>query len=181
MEDAKLIRRILSKRDRAAADMLVERYYDEIYRYAYRQSLGSANPKETAMDLTQEIFISALQSLATYNPKKAGFRTWLYRVANSRIIDARRRFHPEEVQIDETKFFDDRDFADELQNKELVQKIESHISGLPSDLQRILRLHLYAEKTFEQIAKEVEMPEGTVKTKYYRAVKRIREVFQSEY
>ena len=44
---------------RAAAEELIRRYYDEIYRYAFRQT----GQKETAMDITQEIFIAVLQSL----------------------------------------------------------------------------------------------------------------------
>lgn len=181
MDDSKLIRRILRHRDRAAADALVERYYDEIYRYAYRQSQNHADPKEAAMDMTQEIFISALHALATFNPKKAGFRTWLYQVANSRIIDARRKFRPDEVQIDETEIFIEADFTGELQNKVLLQKIEDYISDLPSDIQRIFRLHLYAERTFPQIARDLDLPEAAVKSKYYRTVKRIKEVFHDEY
>ena len=181
MDDNKLIRRILHGCDRAAADELVERYYDEIYRYAYRQSQGSGDPVQTAMDLTQEIFISVLGSLATYNPKKAGFRTWLYRVANSRIIDTKRRFHPDEVQIDETEVFEQTDITEELHNKELLAKIEEYVSSLPSDVQRIFRLHLYGGQPFGQIAADSGLAEATVKTKYYRTVKRIKEVFSDEY
>lgn len=181
MDDNKLIRRVLRGRDRAAANELVERYYDEIYRYAYRQSLDSCDPAQTAMDLTQEIFISVLGSLATFNAKKAGFRTWLYRVANSRIIDARRKFHPDEVQIDETEIFEQADFTVELHNKELLTKIEAYVSNLPSDVQRIFRLHLYGGQTFEQIATDSGLSESTVKTKYYRTVKKIKEVFSDEY
>ena len=181
MDDNKLIRRILRARDRAAADELVERYYDETFRYAYRQSRGSGDPAQTAMDLTQEIFILVLGSLATFNPKKAGFRTWLYRVANSRIIDTKRRFHPDEVQIDETEIFEQSDFTEELHNKELLTKIEAYVSSLPSDVQRVFRLHLYGGQTFEQIAADSGLAESTVKTKYYRTVKKIKVVFSDEY
>jgi RNA polymerase sigma-70 factor (ECF subfamily) len=181
MNDDKLIRLILHKQDRAAANTLVERYYDEIYRYAYRQSLNDSDPKNTAMDLTQEIFISMLRSLATFNPKKAAFRTWLYQVASSRIIDQKRKFAPNEIQIDEAVLFDETDFTNELANKELIEKIELHINRLPSDIQKILRLHLYAEMSFEEIARTMAISESTVKSKYYRTIKHIREVFQDEY
>lgn len=181
MSDEKLILRILRDNDRIAADELIKRYYDEIYRYAYRQSNHSADSKEEAQDLTQEIFISALRSLPTFNRRKASFRTWLYQVANSRVIDSHRRFSPSEVQIDETEIYDNTDFTLELQNTDLLQKIENHISSLPSGVQRIFRLHLYGDMTFAQIAKVVELPEATVKTKYYRTIKQIKEVFLDEY
>ncbi|MCL2627921.1 MAG: RNA polymerase sigma factor [Oscillospiraceae bacterium] len=180
MNDEKLVRRVI-KNDRAAADILVGRYYDEIYRFAYRQSMDSRDVKNTAQDLTQEIFISALKSLSTYNPKKAGFRTWLYQVANSRIIDSRRRFRPDEVQIDETEIYTPSDITIDLHNKELLRKIEEHIGTLPSEIQRIFRLTLHSDMTFAQIAASMDMPEATVKTKFYRMIKKVREEFKDEY
>jgi len=186
MNEEKLIRHVL-KGDREAANVLVGRYYDEIYRFAYRQSFGGASgmhagdPKNAAQDLTQEIFISALRSLSTFNPKKASFRTWLYQVANSRIIDSRRKFRPDEVQIDETELYVSSDITVDLHNKELLRKIEEHIGTLPSEIQRIIRLVLYSDMTFAQISKLMEMPEATVKTKFYRAVKKIRSEYGDEY
>ncbi len=165
MDDATMIRRIL-KSDRAAADELVRRYYDEIYRYAYRQSYSQADPKNAAQDLTQDIFISVLHSLPTFNAKKASFRTWLYQVANSRIIDSRRKFRPDDVQIDETRIYMETDITADLHNKMLLDKIEENISAQPSDIQRIFRLHLYGDMTFAQIAAAMDLPEATVKTKF---------------
>ena len=181
MDDNKLIRRILQRNDRAAANELIGKYYDEIYRYAYRQSVFCPDPKDAAQELTQEIFISALRSLPGFKCEKAGFRTWLYQVATSRIIDARRRFRPNEVQIDETEIAAEADFTVDLQNRELLQRIEKHISEKPSGVQRIFRLHLYGGMTFKQIGATMDLPESTVKTKYYRAIKQIEEVFKDEY
>jgi len=177
MKDEKLIRRTL-RGDRAAADELISRYYDEIYRFAYRQSMFSNDPKSVAQDLTQEIFISVLGSLYTYNSKKAGFRTWLYHVAGSRIIDSRRKIRPDEVQIDDTQIYVESDFTIDIQNKELLEKIEKYIKSQPSNLQRILRLHLYGDMTFTEISKLTGTPESTVKTRFYRCIKKIREEFE---
>lgn len=81
--DEQLIRRINKKQDKAAAEELVQRYYKEIYGYVYRQ-IGD---RETAMDLTQDIFVAVLRALHTYNAKKATFRTWLYRIASNKLTD----------------------------------------------------------------------------------------------
>ncbi len=181
MNDEALIRRIVNRDDRAAANELVHRYYDEIYRYAYRQSLHSTNPKDAALDLTQEIFVSMLRSLPTFRARKAGFRTWLYQVASSRIIDARRKFRPDEVQLDEEGLYQAGDFTVDLQNRELLQRIEKYMDGQPSETQRVYRLHVYGNMTFAQIAEGMGLSEATVKTKFYRAVKKIREVFGDDY
>lgn len=84
--DNQLIRRIKKKQDKKAADELIRRYYREIYAFTYRQT----GERELALDLTQEIFITVLQGIYAFDEKKAGFRTWAYRVAatGSQIIIA---------------------------------------------------------------------------------------------
>ena len=62
-------------------------YYDEIYYFVVRQ----INDRDAAYDLTQEIFISMLRSIGSYREKLASFRTWLYRIAENKVIDFRRR------------------------------------------------------------------------------------------
>lgn len=77
-----------SKKD---AELLVRAYYDEIYIFVLRQ----INDAETALDLTQEIFISMLQSIYAYKKEMADFRTWLYRIATNKVIDYRRKYVPD--------------------------------------------------------------------------------------
>ena len=80
--DSFLVWRISRWNDRKAANDLAEKYYREIYAFTYRQTLE----KQLALDLTQEIFISVLQSAGGFEPKKGSFRTWLYRIASRRLI-----------------------------------------------------------------------------------------------
>ena len=68
-QENKWIRDIQRGGSRQAAENLVERYYDEIYVFVYRQT----GHKEDAMDLTQSIFLAILRALSTYDPKKASF------------------------------------------------------------------------------------------------------------
>ena len=82
--ESKWIRDIQRSGSHQAAERLVERYYDEIYVFTYRQT----GHKEDAMDLTQSIFLAVLRALPSYDPKKASFRTWLYRIAANKVIDA---------------------------------------------------------------------------------------------
>jgi len=177
LDDQQLIRRIVQRRDAGAAGELVSRYYDEIRRFALRQSLACGDPEGEADTLTQETFVAALQALRTYNPKKASFRTWLYRVANSRVVDARRKFRPEEVQIDELQLAMEDDFTLDVENAALARSILDRLAEFPGDVQRIVRLHIYADQTFRQIADALGVPESTVKSKYFRAVRRLKEEF----
>jgi RNA polymerase sigma-70 factor (ECF subfamily) len=175
-DDTGLIRRIIRRGDRDAANRLVGLYYDEIYRFAFRQ-IGN---REAAMDAVQEIFIAALRSLGTFDARKASFRTWLYRVATNKIIDMRRRFVPDAVQIVEMESAVGVDVAARVADSELLGRIEEYVRTADAERQRIYRLHIYAGYTHLQIAEMLGMKEATVKTKYYRLMQRIREEFRDE-
>lgn len=81
--DARLVRAIVRTGSRAKADTLVRAYYDEMLRFALRQITSA----EDARDVTQEIFVAALRGLPGFDPRRASFRTWLYRIASNKAID----------------------------------------------------------------------------------------------
>ena len=82
-EENRLIKKVQKHNDKNAANVLVSYYYREIYAFTYKQTVDI----ELSMDLTQDIFISALQSISGYDSKKSKFRTWLYRIASYKITD----------------------------------------------------------------------------------------------
>jgi len=178
--EMRLIRKIQKTGDRAAADVLIRNYYDEILSYVYRQ----ISDKHTAMDLTQNIFVSMLQSISGYDPKRAGFRTWLYRIATNKTIDYLRRKTTEKIcilNIDDVEIPDEIEFTRHMENEELLYRLQMYVNSFDMDLQQIFRLKFFGEYTFMQIAAALSIPESTAKTKYYRLLKTLREEFKDEY
>ncbi len=172
-QEQKWIRAIQRRGSRQAAEQLVDAYYDEIYRFAYRQT----GDREDAMDLTQNIFLAVLRALPAFDRRKAGFRTWLYRIAANKAVDARRRAGPVTVPIDELDLPAAEDFAMAVQDRELLERIESYVSGLDPGIQAVFRLHLYGEKSFPEIAAILDQSESAVKSQYYRLLGRLRKEF----
>ena len=172
--DSFLVWRISRWNDRKAANDLVEKYYREIYAFTYRQTLE----KQLALDLTQEIFISVLQSAGGFEPKKGSFRTWLYRIASRRLADYyRSRFYRmgKLMQpLDDELLPNDDSLVSKLENRDSARMVLEQIGTFDDVTQQILRLRLFAEQTFPQIAQAVRLPEGTVKGRYYTAVEKIR-------
>lgn len=147
----RLIIRIQKTGNRNAADELIRKYYDEIYTYIYKQVLD----KHTAMDVTQNIFISMLQSISTYDNKKAGFRTWLYRIATNKAIDYFRKNSTERRRVAVMGEYDIQDqmvFTLNIENKELLLRLQNFINSFDVNSQQIFRLKIFAEYTFSQIA-----------------------------
>ncbi len=183
VQEINWIRRIKRFGSSGDADLLVRSYYDEIYVFVARQ----IRDREYAYDLTQEIFISMLRSIASYQEKRSSFRTWLYRIAANKIIDFRRKKLNNTVSLeafDETETADDVggfDYENNMVQAALLEKIECYVSGFQTDIQQIFRLHIYGGQTFQEIALLTEMPEASVKSKYYRLIRQIRRYFYDEY
>ncbi|MCM1468376.1 MAG: RNA polymerase sigma factor [Alistipes sp.] len=172
-QEQKLIRAILRRGSKTAADTLIRQYYDEIYAYVYRQ-VGN---REDALDLTQECFIAVLGSLHTYDPKKAGFRTWAYHIASHKIIDFRRRGKTVCVPLEEWEGASEKDFTADIRNKELLKRIEQFVCGMPPQAQEVFRMRLYGEYRFPEIAAVTGEPEAKIKAQYYRLLEKIRKEF----
>lgn len=173
-DESRWIRKLQRHGSRSAAEKLVAAHYDEIYAYAYRQT-GS---KEDAMDLTQTIFIAALRAIGSYDPSRASFRTWLYRIASNKIIDARRRARPPEIPLDEISLPADEDFVRMLEDKDLLRAVETFVSAQSPQIQRVFRLRLYGELSFPEIAAVCAESESAVKSRFHRMLKQLRKEFQ---
>ena len=171
-----LIRRIQRYGSRKAADLLVRGYYEEIYVYVFRQT----GNRDDAMDLTQEIFIAALQSIGGYDSKKSAFRTWLYAIATHKVIDRRRAERVTLLPLEDDTAQEAPDELARLDDAALLRRIEGYVSGFDEETQTVFRLHIYDERSFREIAESLNMPEASVKTKYYRLQKRIREEFGND-
>ena len=170
----KWIRLIQKKSDREAADCLISHYYKEIYAYAFKQT----SQKELAQDLTQEIFMNALQSIQGFDAKRASFRTWLYKIATYKIVDYyRSKAHREQtVELSEEVAAATQNLFHKLE----LEQIQTFVQQLDALNQQIYRLKLYAEHSFLEISQTLGLPESTVKTRYYATLKLIRETFKEE-
>ena len=166
-QEEQWLKAIQKYKSRSAAEELIGFYYDEMYRFAYRQT----NNKEDAQDLTQNIFLAMLRAISSYDPRKASFRTWLYRLAVHKAVDQRRQ-NSRKVNVPLDKLV-----VESFPAADFMQQIEAYVSLQNTEVQNVFRLHLYAEKTFPEIAVILECSESAVKSQYYRLLERIRKEF----
>ena len=176
-KDLRLIKKIKKRNSKSAADGLISNYYKEIYIYVFKQ----ISDKETSMDLTQEIFISMLKSLHSFDENKASFRTWIYRIATNKVVDYFRSKNYKYTTLVETienrQIEDTTDFTVNLEYKEDVEKIQAIVNKLSGEYQEIFRLKIFLGATFLEISEILELSESTVKTKYYSIIKKIKKEF----
>jgi RNA polymerase sigma-70 factor (ECF subfamily) len=158
-------------------EIIVNRYEIGIQRYIYNLVRNS----ETSEDLTQEVFISAYNKLYTFN-KEYKFSTWLFQIAKNKTIDYIRK-NKKKVELE---YFDRiaSSVAQSPENfvefSETKNNILEFIKCLNEIDRQILLLRYTKHKiTFQQIALILNMPESSVKKKYYRIYDRY-ELFISE-
>jgi len=173
----KWVKQIKKTADKQAANALVKSYYREMLGYV----VNRCRNKEVAMEITQEIFVSMLQSIDNFNESKASFRTWLYRIAQRRIADYYRsgEYRNGLQNNDEISLG-----AKELGNSSAwhaveIQEINDFIDSLEPDSRKIFRLKVFEDCTLSKIAQIMHLPESTVKTKFYATQNLIRREFKS--
>jgi RNA polymerase sigma-70 factor (ECF subfamily) len=158
-----------------AFSQLMEKYRNPIHHHIYRM----VRDKGQVEDLVQEIFIKAFSSLASYSSNYA-FSTWLYKIATNHTIDYLRRKKLKTLSIDQPMRTKDGELEYELpdttyrpdryvledQRRELIQEA---IDALPPKYYRVIVLRHQQEKSYEEIAEELDLPLGTVKAHIFRA------------
>lgn len=175
-EDFKLIEKATEAGDEQAFAMLMDRYRKPVYHMV----LKMVRNQNDAEDLTIEAFAKAFKNLKKFNPNYT-FSTWLFRIATNHCIDFIRKKKLETLSIN-SAYSDDNgdDVGIEITDNNLnpqetaikKQKIEimQHVvTKLPPKYQVLVRLRYFDELSYDEIAKELDAPLGTIKAQLHRA------------
>jgi len=176
LEEDKLIRKLQKTGKNQYANILIEKYYNEIYVYIYKKLFN----KDEAMDITQDIFISMLKSINRFDSKKSAFRTWLYRIAYNKTVDYFRRIKKFNLDIEKIELISEDIFTKLIEDSDQIERIRIYVESLSTNSQMIFKFKFYDELTFKEIAGELGCSESTIKTKYYRLISKIRKEFNNE-
>jgi RNA polymerase sigma factor (sigma-70 family) len=174
VEDFHLIQDALKGNDQAYK-RLMAKYHDQIYNFIYRM----IHDREQVEDLTQEAFIKAFQSLKSFNEEYA-FSTWLYKIATNNSIDYIRKRKLQMYSIDKPIESKDSDYVFELADEtyqadgEFIRDqraalLQEAINELPEKYRKVIHLRHMEERSYEEIAKLLKLPIGTVKAHIFRA------------
>ncbi|MCK5704132.1 MAG: sigma-70 family RNA polymerase sigma factor [Cyclobacteriaceae bacterium] len=176
LEDFKLIDRAIIENDEQAFAELMKRYKKPVY----HMILKMVRNVDDAEDLTIEAFAKAFRNLRKFK-KDYTFSTWLFRIATNNAIDFIRKKRLETMSLD-TSFKDDSGEAvkidvednelnpmEETIKSQKIELIRIFVDKLPPKYQRLVKLRYFDELSYEEIARELEAPLGTVKAQLHRA------------
>jgi RNA polymerase sigma-70 factor (ECF subfamily) len=159
----------LQQGETGAFEILVRRHQKTIFNLIYRL-LGDY---EEAAEIAQESFLSAYKALSQFRGE-ANFSTWLYRIALNHASTRRKSLaHSQQrmVSLESTDPIDERpiDPADRFEQKEVQERVQHALNSLEPNDAAIILLRDMQDMPYNEIARILELPVGTVKSRLHRA------------
>jgi RNA polymerase sigma-70 factor (ECF subfamily) len=158
--------------DRFAFECLFRQFAPRIKTYLLRCGV----PHAVADELVQEAMLTVWRKAALFDPSKASAATWIFTIARNLHIDViRRSRRPTFDPLDPAFVRDAEPAADsELIRAQSEAQIREIVKALPAAQREILQLSFFAEQPHSVIAKQLDLPIGTVKSRVRLALRRIR-------
>jgi RNA polymerase sigma-70 factor (ECF subfamily) len=170
-----------------AWEKLVRRYESKIFNQGLRLMGNSSD----AMDLVQEVFLGVYRNLHRFRGDSK-FSSWIFRIAYNKAVDmnrynnimASRTYRNSEEELDILENIPGRSNLEGekiLSDYQANKKIVSMLAALPLKQRLIVELKMFQSLTFEDIAEIHEISVNTAKTRFYSAIKKLKDVSESEH
>jgi len=175
--DVDLIRDVLAGRVERF-EVLVRRYQ----RLVATAALRMGTPRDEVEDVTSEVFYKVYKSLGRYRPEHA-LSTWLYRIAINAALDRKRSTrHESRMEELSPSLADGRPSlesqATDLERSRLLQEA---LERIPGHYRSPLVLAHLEGMPLEEIARVLDLPEGTVKSRLFRARAMLKDIIRRHY
>jgi RNA polymerase sigma-70 factor (ECF subfamily) len=174
--DALLLRRVRDGAD-TALGTLYDRWGGAVYALAYK-ILGDADEAE---DVVERVFTQVWSEADRYHPERGAVGSWIVLIARSRALDRLRRIrsrlrHEEAVEeVDETGTPPSAGSPlQEAVEGDRRERVGRALRGLPREQERVVRMSFFGGLSQSEIADELGLPLGTVKTRVRLALRKLR-------
>ena len=175
--ETELLVRLRDFRDEAAFAQLFACFAPKVQGYLQRTGLDPAD----AENVLQDIMIAVWNKAQQFDATRASARTWIFSMARNRLIDLkraeRREFVALERYVGETA--GDAIYEEDLYARAAGQKSVALLSQLPEAQAHVLVMAYVEGKSHREIARELNLPIGTVKSRARLAFQRIRGIFEA--
>lgn len=173
LEEEYLVREA-ARGDQQAFAELYEAHFDRIYRYVYLK-IGD---RAEAEDMTQQVFLHALKSLASFKYQGKPFTAWLFRIAHNQIVDYLRRKtrRPLAQEIDERTKGTGGDPEAIVELRLSVERLNEATQHLTESQREVLSLRFAGGLSIEEAAKAMGKSSGAIKALQHAAVVSLRKI-----
>ena len=171
MQDEESLVRRAKQRDQEAFAQLYEEYFDKIYRYV---ALRIGDRME-AEDITQQVFLNAIQAMSSFRWRGIPFSAWLFRIAHNQVVDyLRRKTKRATAPLDESLVASDYDPQLIAGQRLDIERLHSATGKLTPAQWEVISLRFAGELSIAQVAKIMGKSEGAVKALQHSAIVALR-------
>jgi len=181
VQDEKSLVQRAKQNDQQAFTQLYEAYFDKIYRYIVLK-IGD---RIEAEDMTQQVFLKALQSISSFKWKGYPFSAWLYRIAHNQIVDYfRKKTKRPTVELDDSLNIHDgkkesNPYSTTEQNFNMEQ-LFSATQRLTEAQHEVISLRFTSELSTAEVAKIMGKSPGAIKALQHSAIVALRKTLVIE-
>jgi RNA polymerase sigma factor (sigma-70 family) len=172
LSDADLVRAAATGDDRALAQL-----YDRFGSLAYGLALRVLRDRSLAEDAVQDAFLAAWRGAARFDPERGAVRAWLLTLVHRRAVDLVRR---EERQPDAVADPQPAAVAagadDDAATRDERTRVQAALAQLPDAERSLLELAYYGGFTQSQLAERLDEPLGTIKSRMFSGLRRLRTI-----
>lgn len=170
-----LMRAVSRERDRLAFALVFQHFGPRLKTYFLRLTVSS----DMAEDLMQETMLNVWRKSSYFDPARAGVATWIFTIArNIRIDHLRRRRDPSSLPPDPQEM--PASVEEHVIGAERDERVRRALAALSAEQQTIIRLSYFSEKSQSDIAAELGIPLGTVKSRTRLAINRLRTLLEDQ-
>jgi RNA polymerase sigma-70 factor (ECF subfamily) len=178
-EAADLIEAIAARQDRAAFAALFRYFAPRVKAFVMR---GGADA-EAAQEVVQEAMVLVWRKARSFDRGRASAATWIFTIARNKRIDLIRRTSRPAVDPEDwlTSFASEADDADKsVAAEQTYNRMKELLADLSADQLLVIRKAFFEDKTHTELAQELGLPLGTVKSRIRLALGRLREALEKE-
>ena len=161
----------VAARDRQAFETLYNRHYRNLYAYLFR----FLQQRELAEEVVNDVMLVVWVNAARYDPNQSRFATWLFGIANNKMLKARAKKGDKLAKSSPAiEFSTDPEGPEVLMSREQTgSMVMRALQDLSTEQRNVMELSYYHGFSYQEIAQIVDCPPNTVKTRMFHARKRL--------
>jgi len=151
--------------------------YDELSSLVYGIALRVVRDPSISEEVSQEVFVEVWRSAARFDPAKGNIRSWVSTIAHQRAVDRVRSV--EASRRRDNRDADERELVDsspevQVEGRIEGQRVRTSLARLSQPQRQAIELAYYDGLTYREVAKVLDIPEGTIKTRIRDGMTRLR-------
>ncbi|MDG2370685.1 MAG: sigma-70 family RNA polymerase sigma factor [Flavobacteriales bacterium] len=160
-----------AKKDLLHFKKLYNKYYEQIFRYVYQRM----DVKDTAHDVTSQVFLKSMNNLKKFKYKGVPFSAWLFRIASNEVVQFYKDKKSERTVQIQTDYIQDIVANESELEREQLSLVIEEIAELPAKELELIELRYFEKRPFKEISQILNITESNAKVRIHRIVAKLKQ------